>query len=222
VRGPTAKDRSDLESLRRYDTYTLGDAARRAQTGAILGALKPQTQRSRFVGRALTARLHYQPHRPIPLAQYGGAQLRDQARPDDVIVLDAGGLMMSAMGELAFAHLVRQGAVGVVLNGCIRDAEQLEALDLPLSVFSLGVAITTVAGFAQIVDVGEPIYLQGVRIERGDLIAGCRGGVLAAPWKDRGAILEQADLIDQSDRKVREGIARGEAVSKLWTRHKNI
>jgi 4-hydroxy-4-methyl-2-oxoglutarate aldolase len=124
------------------------------------------------------------------------------------------------MGELAFAHLVRRGAVGVVLNGCVRDVEQLEGLDLPLAVFALGTAISTVAGFARIIDVGSTVYIGGIRIETGDLVAGCRGGVVAAPWADRARILAQAREIGESDRQVRDGMARGESMTQLWTKHK--
>ena len=145
-----------------------------------------------------------------------------RAAQGDVIVLDGGGLLMSAMGELAFAHLVRQGAQGVVLNGCVRDVEQLEQMDLALPVFALGTAIQTVAGHARILDVGATVYIQGIRIDAGDLVAGCRGGVVVVPWADRAAVLEQAQLVGESDRRVREGIARGESMSRLWTDHKNI
>ncbi|MGE4242862.1 RraA family protein [Ramlibacter sp.] len=209
-----------LAELRGFDGYTLGDSARRAQTGGVLHAFKPQGRRTTFVGRALTARIQYEPHRSIPVKEYGGAQLREHAKPGDVIVLDAGGLMLSAMGELAFAHLVRRGAVGVVLNGCVRDVEQLETLDLDLAVFALGTAISTVAGNARIIDVGSTVYLNGIRIDSGDLVAGCRGGVIAAPWNDREAILEQARSIGESDRQVRDGMARGESMPELWSKHK--
>jgi regulator of RNase E activity RraA len=211
-----------LAALRGFDSYTLGDAARRAQTGGVMQAFKPQTGRTAFVGRALTARVHYEPHKNIPLKEYGGAQLREQAKPGDVIVLDGGGLMMSMMGELAFAHLAQRGAVGVVLNGCVRDLEQLEVMDLPVSVFALGVAISSVAGSARIIDIGGTVYIHGIRIATGDLVAGCRGGVVIAPWADCGTILHHAKLIAESDRNVREGLARGEPMPALWAQHKNF
>jgi len=211
-----------LAQLHGHDAYTLGDAARRAQTGGVLHAFKPQSARTTFAGRALTARVHYEPHRDIPLKDYGGAQLRDRASPGDVIVLDAGALMLSAMGELAFAHLARRGAAGVVLNGCVRDVEQLEALQLPLAVFALGTAIQTVAGHARIIDVGAPVYLNGIRVDTGDFVAGCRGGVVFVPWADRAAVQEQARLIGESDLRVREGLARGESMTQLWSRHKDF
>lgn len=211
-----------LEGFRRFDAYTLGDAARRAMTGGILQQLKPQSADTTFVGRALTARLCYEQNKKIPLNEYGAAQLREHVQPGDVIVLDAGGLMMSAMGELAFAHLVSRGAAGAVVNGCVRDVEQLEEMALGLPVFALGTAIPTVAGSARIVDIGCTLYLSGVRIDTGDLVAGCRGGVVVVPWQDQSAVFDEAQRIADSDRLVRDGLKGGESMSQLWQKHKSF
>jgi len=213
---------SIIEEFRRFDAYTLGDAARRAMTGGILSQFKPQGANSTFVGRALTGRLSYEQHKKIPLAEYGGAQLRERAQPGDVVMLDAGGLMMSAMGDLAFAQLSGRGAAGAIVNGCVRDVEQLEEQSLGLPVFALGTAIPTVAGSARIIDVGCTLYISGVRVENGDLLAGCRGGVVVIPWADRSAVLEAAKLIAESDRRVREGMQGGESMLQLWQKHKSF
>ena len=209
-----------LAEFGRFDAYTLGDSARRAGTGGVLSQFKPQTADSVFVGRALTARICHEQHRSIPLKDYGGAELRERVGPGDVIVLDGGGLMLSAMGELAFANLVGRGAAGAVVNACVRDVEQMEKLQLGLPVFALGAAIPTVAGSARIIDVGGTIYISGVRIATGDLIAGCRGGIVVLPWQDREAVLAEARAITESDRLVREGLQRGESITQLWQRHK--
>ena len=209
-----------LAQFRQFDAYTLGDAARRAGTGGVLHHLKPQTADTRFVGRALTARIWREPHKTIALKDWGGAQLREQTRPGDVVLLDGGGLMLSAMGELAFANLTRLGAAGVVVNGAVRDVDQLEDLQLGLPVFALGAAIASVAGNGRIIDVKGTLYIEGLRIRHGDLIAGCRGGIVIIPWEDRQAVLKEARAIADSDRLVRDGLARGESISTLWAAHK--
>lgn len=209
-----------LDEFRSFDAYTLGDAARDAGTGNILQHLKPQTRDSRFVGRALPARIWREQFKSVPVKQYGSADLREQARPGDVVVLDGGGMMLSAMGDLAFANLKLKGAAGAVVNACVRDVEQLEELELGLPVFSLGAAIASVAGNSRVVDIRQPVYIQGVRICHGDLIAGCRGGIVVIPWEDRHAVLEQARRIANTDRLVRDGLQRGESITSLWQQHK--
>lgn len=218
----TPNSTPDLEPFRSIDAYTLGDGARRAGTGGILHSLKPMTSRSAFVGRALTARICHEQHKQIPLKDYGAAQMRERVQPGDVLIVDGGGLMLSMMGDLAFSNLVLRGAAGAVVNGGVRDVEQLDEQQLPLPVFALGAAITTVAGNARVVDVGEPIYLSGVRIATGDLVAGCKGGLVIVPWADRLAVLEQAQMIQRSDTQVRAGLQRGESMSQLWQAHKSF
>jgi regulator of RNase E activity RraA len=211
-----------IESFRAFDAYTLGDAARRAMTGGVLRCLQPQTSVTTFVGRALTARVCYEQHKTVPLSEYGAAALRDRVQPGDVIVIDGGGLMMSAMGELAYANLARRGAAGAVLNACMRDAEQIDAMQLGLPVFALGTAIETVAGHARIIDIGEPVYIQGVRIASGDVLAGCRGGLVVLPWADHAAVLAEANTIARSDQQVMAGIERGESMSEIWRKYKSF
>jgi len=210
-----------LDGMRAFDGYTLGDAARRAGTGALLRQLQPQTPANVFVGRALPAKICFEPHRSIPLSEYGSARLRDLVEPGDVIVLDGGGLMMSVMGELAYRNLVKKGAAGAVLNACVRDAEQIAAMGFAMPVYALGTAIETVAGRARVVDIGEPVYIQGVRIARGDLLAGCRGGVVVVPWADVGAVRTEAAAIAASDAQVAAGIERGESMAEIWQKYKS-
>lgn len=217
----TADTARILEAMRAFDGYTLGDAARRAGTGAILRHLQPQTPGSVFVGRALPAKIQFEPHKQIPLSEYGSARLRDLVEPCDVIVLDGGGLMLSAMGELAYRNLVKKGAAGAVLNACVRDAEQIAAMGFAMPVFALGTAIETVAGRARVIEIGEPVYIQGVRVARGDLLAGCRGGVVAVPWADVDAVRREALAIAASDAQVAAGIERGESMAEIWQKYKS-
>lgn len=199
------------------DAYTLADAARRCAIGGVVDGLKPQTDRSGFVGRALTARVEYQPHTPLPLGQYGAAALLDRVAPGDVVILDGGGRPMSAFGDLAAMIIQRRGGVAAVVNAAVRDVEDIDP-GFPL--FALGVAITSIASHGFITGVGEPVHIQGIRIETGDLVAGCRGGIAAVPASGVEAVRNQALEIIESDRRVREGLDRGESMGPLWQRHK--
>lgn len=64
----------------------------------------------------------------------------DMANPGDVIVMDAGGdLTNSLMGELMLAHAMKRGVAGFVLNGAIRDVDEIYKENLP--VYAAGVII---------------------------------------------------------------------------------
>src|SRR5436309_11337503 len=112
----TRQDVDAMEQFRRLDAYTIGDGARRYGAGGAIQSLTPQTAGVRFVGRALTARIQYEPNKEIPLADYGAAKFLDRVSPGDVVVLDGGGRFLSALGDLATLIIQRRGGVGVVLN----------------------------------------------------------------------------------------------------------
>jgi len=216
----TEADADLLERLRRTDTYTLADAARRHGVGGVIDSLRPLTAASAFAGRALTARLEYDPAKTIPLKEYGIGSLLDRVQPGDAVILDGGALPLTAMGDLAMAMLKRRGAVGAIVNARVRDLEEIETMGFP--VFALAAGITTLAGNARIVGIGEPVEIGGIRVGTGDFIAGCRGGLLAVPWAQVGGIADHAERVTESDRQVLRGIQAGEELSELWRRYKNL
>lgn len=199
------------------DAYTLADAARRRGVGGVVDGLQPQNAASRFVGRALTARVEYRPNTPLPLGEYGAAALLDRVTPGDVVFLDGGGRFLSAFGDLAIMIIQRRGGVAAVVNAAVRDVEEIDP-GFPL--FARGVAITSIAAHGFITGVGEPVHVEGIRIETGDLVAGCRGGIVAVPAAAVDVVRSQALAIIESDRRVREGLAQGEAMETLWQQHK--
>ncbi len=202
------------------DAYTLADAARRLGVGGVVMHLKPQTDNTQFCGRALTARVSYTPNKPVPLADYGIGELLERARPGDVVVLDMGGQRLTGMGDIVATYLARLGAAAAVVNGLIRDAEEIDRCHLP--VFSLGVGIGTIAGRGLIEGIGEPVWLDGIRIATGDMVAGCRGGLVCIGASEETAVRETALEIQASDRRVLDALARGEPASKIWKRHKAL
>lgn len=200
------------------DAYSLADGARRRSVGAVIAQLRPQTGATAFIGRALTARIHYEPNRHIPVKDYGSAAIVDRAGPGDVVVIDGGGLPLTTLGDMAAASLQRRGAAAVVVNANVRDVESM-VQDLP--VFAIDVGITSFAGHAYVTGIGEPVTVGGVRIATGDLMAGCRGGVVVVPWDERAAVLEETRAIIAADRIRLEGILRGESHAAMWARTKS-
>lgn len=209
-----------LHAFRGIDAYTLADGARRCGLGGVIHELRPQTRASVFVGRAVTARIQHEPNRDVPVKDYGGWKLHDRAGAGDVAVLDGSGLYLTAMGALAITNLKRRGAAAAVVNACVRDVEEMDDLGLP--VFAVGTGITTVAGHGFVTDLEMPVTIHGVRIATGDLIAGCRGGIVVVPWDERERVLAETLRILDSDRVVREGIKKGQAVGALWHQAKKL
>lgn len=228
--GPAAADDSEQEgtggdvlaAFARLDAYTVSDAARRVGVGGVIDGLRPETLSTEFVGRARTSQLRFEPNGSVPMGDYGGAAFFDSIHSGEVGILDGGGLQLTALGDLAIAMAKMRGAVGVVVNARIRDAEAIEALQLP--VFAAGTGLTSAAGKGYITGLGEPVIIESVRIEVGDLVMGCRGGIVVVPWQFARQVLVDAERQAASDLRVRESMdassGSGQPFEEIWRRWK--
>jgi len=96
-----------------------------------------------------------------------------------VLVVDGGGSLRHALvgGNLA-AAAVRNGWVGIVVDGCVRDVAELAAADLGIRALAL-MPLPTERRHPGLVDV--PVRLQGVVVRPGDwLVADADGIVVLA------------------------------------------
>jgi regulator of RNase E activity RraA len=120
----------------------------------------------------------------------------DLAEPGDVIVVDAGGDLTSAIiGELMVAHARKRGVAGCVIDGAIRDSAAIGAGDFP--VFAAGVThrgpYKDGPG-----EINVAIAIGGMVIEPGDLVLGDGDGVLCVPLAEVEAVYRAAKAKQES------------------------
>ena len=131
----------------------------------------------------------------------------DIAEPGDVIVVDAGGVMVNAIiGELMSTLAEKKGVAGFVIDGSIRDAGTIRAGKFP--VFAAGVAhrgpYKDGPG-----EINCQISIDGMVVEPGDLIVGDDDGVLCVPYDDAAEILKLAQAKKASEEKMMQQILAG-------------
>ncbi len=97
------------------------------------------------------------------------------------------------MGDVIASLSHRLGAIGIVTDGGVRDLDGVRPLGF--HVFAAGLVVAH--GTFNIIDVGIPVGLCGVRVQPGDLIHGDPSGVTTVP-------LEIADKVYEQCQKVRE------------------
>ncbi len=129
------------------------------------------------------------------------------AQPGDVIVVDAGGdLTNSLFGEIMVAMAVKKGVAGVVLNGSIRDAEEIGEGNFPI--YALGVThrgpYKDGPG-----EINVPISIDGMVIHPGDLIVGDADGLLCVPYDEADAILAATLKKGEAEKVMLAEIAAG-------------
>jgi RraA family protein len=188
---PPQPSREALAALKNVATAHLSDNMSRLNaSGAVLRAMhKP----SHMVGTALTVKVspgdNLMVHKAI-----------DIARPGDVIVVDAGGDTNHAIiGEIMSSLAESRGAVGMVIDGSIRDAGYIAASTFPI--YARGVThrgpFKNGPG-----EINIPIAIAGMVVNPGDIIVGDEDGLV---------VVAPAQAIELA--KIAKAYADGEAVT---------
>lgn len=103
------------------------------------------------------------------------------SEPGDVLVIDARGYLGNAVwGGIQTAYALKRGVAGLVVDGAIRDVEDMRRIRFP--VFCRGVTPAGPhKGWADSVNV--PIQCGGIPVHPGDLVVGDDDGVAIVPLK---------------------------------------
>jgi RraA family protein len=195
-------DNALVERAKAIPVAVIGDVSRRLQ--CFGGGFTQYGAKKRFAGPAFTVKVrpgdNLMLHKALDLAQ-----------PGDVLVIDAGGALNTAIfGAMMASYAVTRGIEALVLDGVIRDVEELAALDLgvvargatPNGPFKSGPG-----------EIGYPIACGGLSVAPGDLIAGDMDGVLVLPRADVSAIIPLAEDALALEKTWEKAIA-----AKIWQR----
>jgi 3-hexulose-6-phosphate synthase/6-phospho-3-hexuloisomerase len=198
------------ELLKVYSPSCLvADAQERS--GVMRSYLRPLTSETRFVGPALTVRLE-------PGNQVDCLDALSVAQAGDVIVVDAAGeTETSVWGGLMAGLCKMKGVVGAVVDGAIRDTDEIK--DLGFFIFSKAVVPRSThspfSGRLEPIEVNVPIQCGGVLVRPGDLVLGDEIGVVVVPLEEAAQILKKAQEQAEKEEKTREKIRQGKTVEEL-------
>lgn len=102
-----------------------------------------------------------------------------QCQPGDVLIAATDGFAATGViGDLLMGIAKNRGAVAVVTDGMVRDADDIEALNFPC--FAAGLTPNSVVRNGP-GTVGLPIQCGGVTVASGDIVLGGRDGVVVVP-----------------------------------------
>ena len=117
--------------MRKLNTPTLANALEDLGLEAVITGLAPAGTGMRCVGRAVTVLEMTGPKGSFPAVEFKVGQMIDAAGPGDVVVVANGGAPVSTWGGTASyaAHL--KGIAGLVVDGGIRDREEICEIGFP-------------------------------------------------------------------------------------------
>lgn len=177
-----------LERLRRLPAANVGDAMNRLNV--VSSVIRPVWTGARLVGPARTVQ--------VPGGDNNGLKAAlAAAAPGEVIVVAAGGYADRALlGELIGERAISAGVAGFLVDGAVRDAEDLGEIGLP--VFARG---TSPAGpyhdgpYRQDV----PVAIAGAAVCPGDIVVGDADGVVIVPAAQAEDIVTAAEAVQQDE-----------------------
>jgi 3-hexulose-6-phosphate synthase/6-phospho-3-hexuloisomerase len=148
-----------------------------------------------------------------------------QARPGDVVVIDAfGERETSIWGGLMCGLAKAAGVVGAIIDGSARDIDEAKMLDFPIwSAFtSPRAAHTRISGRKEPIEVNTPIVCGGVIVNPGDLVIADECGIVVAPSADLESLYEKAKVQAANEQSAREDILNGATVEQLLAKYGQI
>ena len=117
-------------------------------------------------------------------------QALDMAQPGDIIVVDGGsGCNRSLAGEIMMRFACMKGLAGIVVDGCLRDWDGIETLDMPI--YAKGVTPQGPFKFGP-GEVNVPIACGGQVVFPGDILVGDKDGIVVIRQQDAPAVAEVA------------------------------
>lgn len=137
----------------------------------------------------------------------------DVAKKGDVIVINnSRSIEVAPWGELATHSCMNKGVAGVVIDGSVRDVDDIERIGLP--VFARGVSPNAgePKGFGEI---GAEIMCCGQQVRPGDWIIGDASGVVVVPRERAYEVAKRSVEVNRHENRIREEIKRGETLSSV-------
>jgi 4-hydroxy-4-methyl-2-oxoglutarate aldolase len=196
----------DVAFLRSVDSPTISNAIEpfnvRDRTEGFIGgevrALFPEMPP--MVGTALTVRMTNTPGAPAGRENYWRMYeaLSQMPAPSVLVVQDVSGApsRCALAGEVMTTMAMRLGVVGMVTDGGLRDVHEVRRLGF--AYFARYVVVSH--GNFGVIDVGEPVTLDGQEVKTGDILHGDANGIVIVPRELLDGLPEAVDEVRTRER----------------------
>ena len=201
IRGTRTVDEDIRKILREVSTSNISDAMHRK------GAMKDihAVVRGKMVGTAVTVQA------------FAGdwaktVEAIDIAKEGDVIVIYNESKDIACWGGLATLSSLNKGISGVVIEGAVRDIDEIENLKLPIYTSNTVPNAGDPKGFGEI---NAEITCGGQTVKPGDFIVGDESGVVVIPKERAYELARRAKEVNKTEKRLFDEIRRGGTLSEI-------
>lgn len=201
----TSTDRPDPELVREFEglpTAVLSDVTTKYEN-TMSHQIKPVYDGISMAGTAVTVKTYpadnLMIHKAVTLAN-----------PGDVLVIDANGYEESGLlGELLSTSCKEHGLHGSVIDGAVRDIDEIEELGYPV----YAKAVSPKGSYkSHPGSINVSISCGGVTVNPGDIIVGDDEGIAVVDADEAEDVLEAANQKLEAEAEMREQIQNGEYI----------
>ena len=181
----TRATKEQVEAFRGIPSSNINDEMNRLfNMNENIRLLNPETSKQ-LLGTAFTVR--------VPMGDnLFFHEALDRAQPGDVIVVEAGGYCnRSLAGEIMMKFAQYKGIAGIVVDGCMRDADALSKMEMPIYC----VGITPQGPYKNGPgEIGTPVAVGGQVVFPGDILVGDEDGITVVHKQDAREVLAAAQV----------------------------
>lgn len=183
-------------------TPNVSDAMHRE---GCMSAILPIQQGAKAIGPALTVHaMDGDWAKPV--------EAIDECEPGTVLVIKVDGTTKAVWGELASHTCKVKGVAGVVIDGAIRDVDEIRRIGFPAWARVYRPNAGDPKGFGEI---GTEIEAGGQRVRTGDWIVADDNGVVVVPKEKAHEMANRAVEVKEQEDRLRAEIERGSSLSKV-------
>lgn len=182
------------EILLQVSTPNISDAMHRAYA---MRDIRPLISGKKIVGKAVTV-----------LTMDGDwaktVEAIDVAEKGEIIVIKCSGDNEAVWGELATSSCINKGIEGVVIDGAVRDVDDIREMDFPVFAKREVPNAGESKGFGEI---NVKIYCGGIEVNPGDWIVADDNGVMVLPKQQVYEIARRSLEVKKHEERIRAEIA---------------
>lgn len=207
IEGKRSLDEEIRSLFLQVSTPNISDAMHRHPA---LRDIRPVYEGIKIAGKAVT--VHNFPGdwaRPV--------EASDVAGPGEIIVINNNSNYVAPWGELASHGCAQKGIAGVVIDGAIRDVDEIRRMKFPAFASAIVPNAGDPKGFGEI---NVEITCGGQTVRPGDWIVGDDNGVMVVPKERAYEVARRALEVNKNEDRVRVEIDRGKTLAQVMDLYK--
>jgi len=192
-------DKAAVQKLSRYGVATVHEA--QGRLGLMKTFMRPIYTGAKACGTAVTVLMHPGDNWMLHVAA-------EQIQPGDIVIAACTADNEDGFfGELLATSFRARGAVGLVIDGGVRDVMEISAMEFP--VFSRAISAKGTVK-STLGSVNVPVVCAGASVEPGDVVVADQDGIVVVPAAIAAQVADAAEAREANEADKRKRLAAGE------------